>query len=37
MEWDKIVDATCKIVTTLIAVLTYLEQRKKRKGKHFRR
>ena len=35
MEWDKIIDAICKVVTTLIAVLTVLEVRKNhKKGKH---
>ena len=31
MEWDKIIDAICKVVTTLIAVLTFLEVRKNHK------
>lgn len=35
MEWDKIVDAICKVVTTLILVLTFITGRSK-KGKPHR-
>lgn len=34
MECDKIIDAICKVVTALVAVLAYLEVRRDYKGEH---